>query len=107
MTHEPNPCLYFRYLESMAHRLQANYAKDGRAVHQERARELWRLIVNCIGPLASEARGATYGSAYRRLGEEMCDLANYGRTQPGIIARIGPEERMPLVLPDGLLPFAS
>lgn len=85
---EPIECALYSWFKSHCAQLQAEYAKTAKPELKERAVHYWRLILNTLGPLAAESRGADYAQHFYAIGDQMRTMATRGETSPGIIQMV-------------------
>lgn len=81
-------CPLYLWAEGAVHRLQADYAREARTEYKERALVLWKLFLNCVIPLAHDAKGKAYAAYFDKLADGLRDLAIHGSTPAGIIAEV-------------------
>ena len=81
----PIECMLYRWFAGHVAQMQADFVKQPTNEIRERAVHYWRLVLNCLGPIAAEARGKEYADHYYVLADQMRDLATRGDTPAGII----------------------
>lgn len=99
---QPMECLLYRWFAGLVAQMQADFAKEPVNEIREWAVHIWRLVLNCLGPLAAEARGKDYADHFYRLGDEMRQLATHGETPPWVFATIEKQLKMGSPMPRAL-----
>src|SRR5262245_35555884 len=85
-------CLLYKWLAAHIGEIQMAYKNQRSVELQRHAVHLWRLILNCVGPLAAECRGKDYGEHFFALADEARNLATSGETPPEIVLLIRRQE---------------